>query len=137
LFLLLAYNLLVGCYQVCTHKKKQLKPNRKLFPDDLSFILCGAGVGACSPWPNHTHKIKTGTTNRWELLQITNHLNQLLRLANETQEEAVRSYLLHSSLVDVRLCCAFYQPQQTLQKCGQTRMFLIFLHPILQRWVIY
>ncbi len=52
------HNLLVGCEQVDTQTKKQVKRNRKLFPDDLPFMLCGAGVGACSLWPNQIHKIR-------------------------------------------------------------------------------
>jgi hypothetical protein len=50
----------------------------------------------------------------------------------------VRSYLLHSSLAGVRLCCAFYQPQQTVQICwaetillSQTSMLWLFFIQLL------
>jgi len=38
-------------------------------------------------------------------------------IGDQKQRAAVRSYLLHSSLASVRLCCAVYQPEQTVQKC--------------------
>jgi hypothetical protein len=37
---------------------KELKPNRKLLPDHLSFILHGALVGAGSLWPNKWARAK-------------------------------------------------------------------------------
>ncbi len=45
-----------------------------------------------------------GIANRWELL-IANHLDQSLRFANQKQGSAVRSYLLHSSVVGAQFCC--------------------------------
>ncbi len=125
----------LGCQQVGTHLKAT-ETQRKTVSRRLTIHPLRCWGGCLFTVAQPYHKIKNRTTNRWELL-ITNHLNQLLRLANETQEEAIRSYLLHSSLVDVSLCCAFYQPHQTLQKCGQTGMCFIFLHPILQCRVIY
>jgi hypothetical protein len=60
-------------------------------------------------FPTTPMKLKLG-------LQIATHLNQ--------------SNLCSQSAADVRLCCAFYQRQQTLQKCwaktillSQTDMF--------------
>jgi hypothetical protein len=51
-------------------------------------------------------------------------------LVNQKQGAAVTSFLLHVSLASVRLCCAFYQPQQSVQECwaktillSQTGMF--------------
>jgi hypothetical protein len=77
-------------------------------------------------------------------LLIANHLDQSLWLVDEKQGAAVRSYLLHSSLASVRLCCAFYQRQQTLQKwwiktilLSQTQHVLTFLCPILMSKVTY
>ncbi len=43
-------------------------------------------------------------------LAIATQLDQSLWLANQKQGAAVRSYVLHSSLAGVMLCCAFYQP---------------------------
>jgi len=65
---------------------------------------------------NPTHKTKIGLQIGGKLL-ISKHLHQPLQLANQKQEAAVRSYLLHSSVAGVRLCCNFYQSQQTVQKC--------------------
>ncbi len=53
-------------------------------------------------------KTETGTAHSWELLYIANHLDQSLCLTNQKQGTAVKSYLLHSSLAGVQLCCAFY-----------------------------
>jgi hypothetical protein len=66
-------------------------------------------------------KLKRGP-QMWELL-IANHLDQSLWLANPKQGAAVRSYLLHSSLAGVQLCCAFYQPQQTKHICRGKTIF--------------
>jgi hypothetical protein len=72
---------------------------------------------------NPTHKPKTGTANRWE----TTNSNPLGPLKLSSQSTA-----------DVRVCCAFYQPQQTVQKCWGQNHFAepnghvwIFLHSIL------
>jgi hypothetical protein len=50
-------------------------------------------------------------------LLIANHPDQSLWLANQEQGAAVRSYLLHSSLTGVMLCCASCQPQHTVPNC--------------------
>jgi hypothetical protein len=67
---------------------------------------------------NPTHKPKTGTANRWQ----TTNINPLGPLKLSSQSTA-----------GVRVCCAFYQPQQTVQKCwaktillSQTGMFGFF-----------
>jgi hypothetical protein len=44
-------------------------------------------------------------------------------LANQKHGAAVKSYLLHSSLAGVQLCCACYQPQQTKQICRGKTIF--------------
>jgi hypothetical protein len=75
-------------------------------------------------------KLKLGLQIGCRVL-IANHLDQSLWLANQKQGAAVRSYLLHCSLAGVRLCCAFYQPQQTVQKCW-AKTIMTCLHPILQ-----
>jgi hypothetical protein len=48
-------------------------------------------------------------------LVIANHLDQSLWLANQKQGAGIKSYLFNSSLGDAQLCCAFYQPQKTVQ----------------------
>jgi hypothetical protein len=45
-----------------------------------------------------------GIANRWEL-PMANHLDQSLWFANQKQWSAVRSYLLHSSVVGAQFCC--------------------------------
>ncbi len=59
----------------------------------------------CNPTPDKT-ETETETANMWELL-IANHLDQSLCLANQKQGASVRSYLLHSPLAVVQLCCSF------------------------------
>jgi len=83
-------------------------------------------------FPTPSIKLKLGLHIGGRLL-IANHLDQSFWLANQKQQAAIRSYLLHFSLAGVRLCCAFYQPQQTMQKCctktislSQTGMFWRF-----------
>jgi hypothetical protein len=43
-------------------------------------------------------------------------------IANPKQGVSIRSYLLHSSLAGVRLCCVFYQPAK-LCKNGEPKPF--------------
>jgi len=50
-------------------------------------------------------------------LLIANHLDQSIWLANERKGVAIKSYLLHSSLASVKLCCAVYQPELTVHEC--------------------
>ncbi len=52
--------------------------------------------------PKPAHKTKIGTGNRWE----TTNSNPPGLIKRSSQSTAA-----------VRLCCAFYQPQQTVQKC--------------------
>jgi hypothetical protein len=54
-----------------------------------------------------THKIKTGTANRWETTNSKPPGPITTIGRSETQGAAVRAYLLHSSLASVRLCCVF------------------------------
>ncbi len=60
-------------------------------------------------FPTQSHRTKTGTANRWE---ISNYTKPPIR----SHGSVVRSYLLHSSLTGVTLCCAFYQPHETVRK---------------------
>ncbi len=91
-----------------------------------------------------THKIKTGTANRWETINSKPPGPITMIGQSETQGAAVRAYLLHSSLASVRLCCVFYQRQHTVHKCwaktillSQTSMFWIFFIQILICRVTY
>jgi hypothetical protein len=68
---------------------------------------------------------------KW-VLQIGGRLLIATHLGN--QGTTIRSYLLHSSMAGSTLCCAFYQPQQTLENCSaktillsQTGLFWLFL----------
>jgi hypothetical protein len=72
--------------------------------------------------PNPSHKIKTGTANRWGQL-IANHLNN----------EQLSNHIYYSSLSGVRHCCTIYKCRQTVQKCwaktilqSLTNMFWLF-----------
>jgi hypothetical protein len=71
-----------------------------------------------------THKIKTGTGNRWETTNSKPPGPVTMIGQSETQGAAVRAYLLHSSLASVRLWCVFYQPQQTVHKCWAKAILL-------------
>jgi hypothetical protein len=80
---------------------------------------------------NLTHKTETGTANRWGTTN-SNHMDQLLWLANQKHWVAVKSYLLHSFVQECSNC-AFYQPRQIVQVCrakptflSQTDMFWLF-----------
>jgi len=91
-----------------------------------------------------THKIKTGTANRWETIDSKPPGPITMIGQSETQGAAVRAYLLHSSLASVRLCCVFYQRQHTVHKCwaktillSQTSMFWLFFIQILICRVTY
>jgi len=77
-------------------------------------------------FPTQTQKTKTGTAK----LQIG---GRLLIASIRNREHQVISYLLHSTPTGGKLWCAFYQPQQIVQKCwaksvllSQTGMFLLF-----------
>jgi hypothetical protein len=68
---------------------------------------------------NPSHKTKTGTANRWE----TTSSNPPWPIKLSSQ-----------SIAGVRFCCAFYQPQKTVQKCwaktillSQSGMLWLFL----------
>ncbi len=88
-------------------------PLRVWTPASLPYILF------CNP----AHKTEIGTTNRWES-PIANHLEQSLRLTNQKWGAAVRSYLLHTSLVGAEVCCAIYQPHQPGQIYRRKTIFL-------------
>jgi hypothetical protein len=72
----------------------------------------------------------------WRLL-IVNHLDQSLWLANQKYKAKMISYLLHSFLACVKLCCAFYWCQKNVKMLGQNHFVnpnkhvLIFFHHIL------
>ncbi len=68
-------------------------------------------------------KLKLGQQTGGRLL-IGNHLDKSLWLVNQKQAPAVQSYSLHSSVVGVRLSCAFYQRQETVQKYWGKTIFL-------------
>ncbi len=70
---------------------------------------------------NPTHRTRTGTAKRSEVLLIANHLDE--SLANKKQGAAIRSYLLHSSLARAELCCALYQPHQTIKYIQENNHF--------------
>jgi len=53
----------------------------------------------------------------WRLL-IVNHLDQSLWLANQKYKAKMISYLLHSFLACVKVCCAFYWCQKNLNNVG-------------------
>jgi hypothetical protein len=91
---------------------------------------------------NLTHKTKIETTNRWEAANGEAPLPITLISKSQTWS-TVRSYLLHSLRAGVRVCCAFYQPQNTLQNSwaktillSQTGMFwLLFIQFLIEhRW---
>jgi hypothetical protein len=80
-------------------------------------------------FPTQTHRTKMGTANRWKISNYT-------KPPITNMDQQVRSYLLHSSLTGVTLCCAFYQPHETVRKCWARNHFaelnwhvLTFLHP--------
>ncbi len=105
----------------------------------ISVGLCTLSVAVLSMWPckNISHiqvlvtyfrptppiKLKLGVQIGGETT-IANHKDQSLWSASQEQGPAVRSYLLHSSLPGVKLCDAFYQPQQTVQKCWAKTILL-------------
>jgi hypothetical protein len=60
-------------------------------------------------FPNPTHKTKTVTANTWE----TADSNPLGPIKLSSQSTA-----------GVRLCCAFHQPKQTVQKCRSKAILL-------------
>ncbi len=72
---------------------------------------------------NPTHKTKTGTSNRW---QMTNSKppGPTIMIGESIYGAAVTLYSLHSSLAGVRLCLAFYQTHQTVQKCWAKTILL-------------
>jgi hypothetical protein len=74
-------------------------------------------------FPTSAIKLKLALQIGGRLL-LANHLDQSLWLANEKQGVAVISYLPHSLPTGVRLCCAFYQTQQTLRKCRAKTILL-------------
>ncbi len=85
---------------------------------------------------NLTHKTKIETTNRWEAANGEAPLPITLISKSQTWS-TVRSYLLHSLRAGVRVCCAFYQPQNTLQNSWAKNHFaepnwhvLTSFHPI-------
>ncbi len=55
--------------------------------------------------------MKTGTANRLETSNCKALGPRAIRLTNQKQGGAPRSYLFHSSLAGVNIGCAFYQPQ--------------------------
>jgi hypothetical protein len=66
-------------------------------------------------------------------LQVGGRLLIAKHLVNQKQGAAVTSFLLHFPLAGVQLCCAFYQPQQSVRECwaktillSQTGMFWLF-----------
>ncbi len=63
----------------------------------------------------------------WELLLIANHLDQSLFIfrqsINNGELQSVRSYLLHSSLAGVQLCCNSYQAQLEHICCRSKTIF--------------
>jgi len=59
---------------------------------------------------NPTHKTATATANRWE----TTNSNPAGPIELSSQ-----------STTGVRLCCALYQPQQTMQKCWAKTIFCL------------
>jgi hypothetical protein len=61
-------------------------------------------------------KLKLQLQMGGRLLGISKPPGPIIMITNQKQRTAIRSYLLHSSLPGVRFCCAFYQPQQTIQK---------------------
>jgi len=66
---------------------------------------------------NLTLKTKTATAKMGGgLLGISKPPGPIIMIANGKQRTAMTSYLLHSSLPGARFCCAFYLPQQTVQK---------------------
>jgi len=92
---------------------------------------------------NPTHKIETGTANRWGTL-IANHLNQSLWLANQKHGATVRSYLLYSSLAGAQLFLQFLPTsanwanmQEKNHFPGPNRHMLTFLHQIIMCRVTY
>ncbi len=119
----------------------------------ISVGLCILSVAVLSMWPckNISHiqvlvtyflptppiKLKLGVQIGGETT-IANHKDQSLWSASQEQGAAVRSYLLHSSLPGVKLCDAFYQPQQTVQKCWAKTILLsqidVFWLFFIQRW---
>jgi hypothetical protein len=56
------------------------------------------------PNPNHKIRIRLQIGGR---LLIANHLDQSLWLINKKHGVSIRSYLLHASLANVKLCNAF------------------------------
>jgi hypothetical protein len=70
---------------------------------------------------NSTHKTKTLFANRWKTTN-SKAPGPIIMIANPKQGVSIRSYLLHSSLAGVRLCCVFYQPAK-LCKNGEPKPF--------------
>ncbi len=92
---------------------------------------------------NPIYTTKTRTANRWE---ITNSkpLGPIIMIGRSETRSSSQIIFIKLSLASVRLCCAFYQRQQTLQKCwiktillSQTQHVLTFLCPILMSKVTY
>ncbi len=61
-------------------------------------------------------KLKSGTANRWETSK-SKAPGPIIMIDKSKTGTVFRSYLVHSSGVQGdRLCCAFYQPQHSVQK---------------------
>jgi hypothetical protein len=75
---------------------------------------------------NHTHKTKNGITNRWE---TTN--SKPLGLVNHKHGAPITLYLLHFFLIDVRIYCALYHPQQIVQQCCAITFFVENWHVLI------
>jgi hypothetical protein len=73
--------------------------------------------------PTHKLKLKSGTANRWETIN-SKPPGPIIMIGQSETGSNIRSYLSHSSLAGVRLCCAFHYPQQTVQKCWVNTILL-------------
>ncbi len=129
-FIKVLYEWHFPCWRSCLDFHHSHSEHLQLLCDSAKIFLPSKFIYLFIPTP--PIKLKLGLQIGGSLL-IANHLDQSLWLANQKQGAAVGSYLLHSSLAGVRLCCAFYQPQQTVQKCwaktillSQTGMFWLF-----------